>query len=610
MFAPCSRSARTNRSRKPAFEVLEDRCVPATFNPSAAAVDGQANSLRQAIIVANGNNEDDTITLEAGTYQLFLQNQAGQENAAATGDLDLTEAGRTITIQGAGAGVTIIDGGSVDRVFHILGGVRAIFRDLSIRNGFAQEDGTPGIPLITPNAHGGGILNAGELTLVNVVVADNTAAGEHGLSGVNPGDSGDNGKAALGGGIYNAGTLRLVDSTVRNNEARAGIGGAGTGNVFVRALGGSGGEAGGGGIWSNGTLTLEASVVHNNQALGGAGGQGSQSGSGGNGGTGGRGLGGGLSIAPGSVQAIVTNSTISTNRAVGGRGGNGGTATNGGGDGGDGGAGESGQGGGILTQAMLALRNSTIANNQATGGGAGVGGVGGQFGLPGSTGTPGSGQGGGVRMLGGNAVVNSVSTLIGDNTATNTGPDFSGLFNQASFTLLENGDDALGITNGVNGNIVGQDPQLGPLQNNGGPTPTHALLSGSPAINAGSNPVDLDTDQRGFHRLSGGATDIGAYERIVSLPSQAQPLPLRIRALLAVLENIKIKKLRRLRIVVRYADTGEVKVTFLSPYALGSFRNITAQAVDTNGDGAGDAVEVAARKIGGKKQLVKTTIVV
>ena len=64
------------------------------------------------------------------------------------------------------------------------------------------------------------------------------------------------------------------------------------------------------------------------------------------------------------------------------------------------------------------------------------------------------------------------------------------------------------------GNLVGVDPLLGPLQDNLGLSRTHALLPGSPAINAGSNPLGLTTDQRGdgFPRVLGGAADMGAYE--------------------------------------------------------------------------------------------------
>jgi len=73
------------------------------------------------------------------------------------------------------------------------------------------------------------------------------------------------------------------------------------------------------------------------------------------------------------------------------------------------------------------------------------------------------------------------------------------------------------FTNGVNGDIVGTNPDLGPLANNGGPTLTYALLAGSPAIDDGNNaiiPAGVTTDQRGpgFARISGGTVDIGAFE--------------------------------------------------------------------------------------------------
>ena len=56
------------------------------------------------------------------------------------------------------------------------------------------------------------------------------------------------------------------------------------------------------------------------------------------------------------------------------------------------------------------------------------------------------------------------------------------------------------------------DPLLAPLADNGGPTLTHALLAGSPAIDTGDNFFGLPTDQRGSPRVSGVATDIGAFE--------------------------------------------------------------------------------------------------
>jgi hypothetical protein len=82
----------------------------------------------------------------------------------------------------------------------------------------------------------------------------------------------------------------------------------------------------------------------------------------------------------------------------------------------------------------------------------------------------------------------------------------------SSHNLIEDSATACELTNGVNGNIIGQDPLLGPLQNNGGPTLTHALLPGSPAIDAGTNTGCPSTDQRGASRPQGAACDIGAVE--------------------------------------------------------------------------------------------------
>src|SRR5260370_19849276 len=76
-----------------------------------------------------------------------------------------------------------------------------------------------------------------------------------------------------------------------------------------------------------------------------------------------------------------------------------------------------------------------------------------------------------------------------------------------------------GLSNGVNGNLVGSagnpiDPLLGPLDDNGGPTLTHALMPGSPAIDAGNNAYATDWDQRGegFPRIVNDIIDIGAFE--------------------------------------------------------------------------------------------------
>ncbi len=90
----------------------------------------------------------------------------------------------------------------------------------------------------------------------------------------------------------------------------------------------------------------------------------------------------------------------------------------------------------------------------------------------------------------------------------------------SSNNLIEDSLNACGLTDGVNGNIIGQDPALGALANNGGFTKTQALLAGSPAIDAGTNTGCPATDQRGFHRPANGICDVGAveYELRIFLP--------------------------------------------------------------------------------------------
>ena len=76
-----------------------------------------------------------------------------QENAATTGDFDLTEANRTITIQGQGLG-TIVDGRKLDRVFQVFANVTVVLRDLVIRNGLARDNGFDGSTEEAPNEYG------------------------------------------------------------------------------------------------------------------------------------------------------------------------------------------------------------------------------------------------------------------------------------------------------------------------------------------------------------------------------------------------------------------------------------------------------------------------
>ena len=117
------------------FLLLNSRAARAacSFNPTPdPTADGSSNSLRHAIQMANASGQDCLIQLQAGTYTLTITNTSGQDNTAAQGDLDITDSGHTVTIRGRGAGVSIVNGNGVDRVFQVLGGANAVFRKLTI----------------------------------------------------------------------------------------------------------------------------------------------------------------------------------------------------------------------------------------------------------------------------------------------------------------------------------------------------------------------------------------------------------------------------------------------------------------------------------------------
>jgi predicted outer membrane repeat protein len=176
------------------------------------------------------------------------------------------------------------------------------------------------------------------------------------------------------------------------------------------------------------------------------------------------GSGGGIEISPNSV-ATVTNSTFSGNSAV--------------------------QGGGIFADGdTLTVTNTTFSGNSAS-----------------------QGFGAGIEMLRSSATLRN--TIVADSTQGN---NCFGLIIDGGYNL----DDGTtcGFTDATSQSNA--NPLLGPLQDNGGPTQTHALGTGSPAIDAipdtngsttpGCGDAGITTDQRGVARPQGPACDIGAYE--------------------------------------------------------------------------------------------------
>jgi hypothetical protein len=114
------------------------------------------------------------------------------------------------------------------------------------------------------------------------------------------------------------------------------------------------------------------------------------------------------------------------------------------------------------------------------------------------------------------------NSILAGNTAETIAPDLSGNLGSVGHNLI--GDQTGG--NGFDDtDLLNVDPQLGPLQDNGGPTWTHALVKGSAAIDAGDNTDAPEFDQRGpsFLRIVNGIIDIGAYEVQATEPPVAGP---------------------------------------------------------------------------------------
>jgi len=370
-----------------------------TSKACATAGPNPVCTLRAAIQASNANSGTDTISLPAGVYTLTIAGR--NEDAAATGDLDITDA---VNITGAGAGSAIIDGNGIDRVFDVFANGTTTISGVTIRKG------NPGA------AAGGGIFsgavvgnNVVSLNLSNVIVTQNTNTNN-------------------GGGIANSDSISLTDVTVSNNTC---VGQAGLG----------------GGIFNQGTATLNRVTLSGNSASGG----------------------GGLGS---DFDVNLTNVTIYGNSA-------------------DSGAAIMHNGG------LATLVNVTISNNNAAPGGGGF------FNLGDAT---------------------FKYTIFADAPASETCMNFGTSFTSGGHNV--DVGTSCGLTG--TGDLRNTDPVLGPLQSNGGPTVTQALLMGSPAIDAGGTDCPPPfCDQRGPGHCSvttataccrnadcpSGQTCIGAFAR-------------------------------------------------------------------------------------------------
>ncbi|QDS88367.1 Cadherin domain protein [Rosistilla ulvae] len=214
-----------------------------TVDTTADVVDAGdgLTSLREAIIATNGGSGGDTIQLGAGTYTLTL---AGNDNNALRGDLDITQ---SVTILGAAADQTIIDGGGIDRVFHTRGNTTvATISGVTIQGG-ANDN------------YGGGIFVDQEstLNLIDSVVQGNDGGNDR------------------GGGVHVHGTLNATGVLFTNNTAEDGgaiyYHGANGGTLTNVTISGNIALHEGGGIWTDTDITIISSTITLNDANDGGG---------------------------------------------------------------------------------------------------------------------------------------------------------------------------------------------------------------------------------------------------------------------------------------------------------------------------------------------------
>jgi len=401
-------------------EVAFDRC---DYMIVTNANDSGPGSLRQALSDAC----DGSLITFAGSYTIYLTS-----TLSLTKDLTVDGTGYTITVSGDSGG----NGSGNVQVFNITAGSDVTLSHLNIVNGK------------TTLQYGGGIYNAGALTLQDSTLANNQAS----YTSYNSGKS-------QGGGIYNTGALTVTNSLLEGNQATNGMfldrrGGAiyheGTSLLVSGSIISGSSAVLGGGIYiaAKRTATLNNVTMLNNVSVW---------------------KGGGIFNASGG-SVTLTNSTLAANKTPSYIGG----------------------GAGIYNEAALVVNNNTFSANSSFGSGAGI--------LNSSPGT---------LVIRNTILANSLQNDGGSvaDCATYTGGTV-----QVANSLIEwddgcgallTGDPLLADLGDYGGPSIGSE-------SSGQGTLTFALLPGSPAINAGSDSACETTDQRGAARF--GTCDLGAFE--------------------------------------------------------------------------------------------------
>jgi hypothetical protein len=494
--------------------------------------DGGPGSLREALRNAH---DGDTISF------------------AVTGTIALTSGGlpitKNLTISGPGADQLSIDGNQVLLVFGIFPDKIAAIGGLTIRNGQTgiwNEQGTLTVSNCALSSNSGvGLYNDGTLTVSNCVVSGNSGGGlynDHATSNVSncivSGNSyglyndashlsaSDNLTApeyyALSVnncvissnsqfGIGNNGILGPSSPVERGNHRRdpvriyyhpVGIAPVTIENSIIRDNSGPGVDN------NSGTVTIVNSTLTGNH----------------NPADQDSGYGGGISTYGGKLPGYVSvsNSTISGNSAFYGGGGissgfSGLTIVNSTISGNATGDPDYGYGGGIAASSVT-ITNSTISGNSASYSGGGIASSGHAVIANSTLSGNSAASGGGIYNVGQGGALEISNTILnagplGENIVNNGGTVTSHGYNVSS-------DNGSGYLIGQ-GDQINTDPLLGPLQDNGGPTLTHMLLPGSPAIDAGDPNFTPppSRDQRGpcFYRVFGRRIDVGSVE--------TQPVP-------------------------------------------------------------------------------------
>lgn len=473
------------------LEPLEDRRLLAvvtvnTLSDTVAFNDG-LTSLREAIFATNTVPGADVIefapSITSGTSPKKISLTQGELVISDSLSIDWLGAGN-LTIDASGSDPTPeLDNGDGSRVFSLLRRSGVTFNvtlfDITVVGGDTSQSG-------------GGIYNGGaSLTISGGQIISNAALGgelQSGGGGVYSASGkltlkdtiiSENHSSVHGGGLYVTGSLEIIDSSVSDNTAGGGAGGiyfSGSKATILRTVierntaGGSGG-----GIVNKGTFTITASSISQNVVAPDIG----------------LPLGGGV-YNQGALT--IESSTISDNAAL--------------------------KGAGLFTAAGFAtVSNSTISGNMSGGIGGGIYAFQGGAAVIRSTITRNTT---GITVnndLGASVLVKS--SIVADNIDSDV--DY---FNNTVNTFRSDGFNVIGTGNSITKfNATGDqtgivNPFLGPLANNGGPTKTHALLAGSPAINAGDLSLVAGVngvpqyDQRGtpFGRVFNGRIDIGAFE--------------------------------------------------------------------------------------------------